>query len=76
MHRETEKNPQITPQNMTKIMASAEGKELLAILAGGGGLQKAMEAFHKGDMNGVKAALEPAMASERAEELLRKLNGK
>ena len=76
MHRETEKNPQITPQNMTKIMASAEGKELLAILAGGGGLKKAMEAFRKGDMNGVKAALEPAMASERAEELLRKLNGK
>lgn len=76
MHRETEKNPQITPQNMTKIMASAEGKELLGILAGGGGLQKAMEAFRKGDMNGVKAALEPAMASERAEELLRKLNGK
>ena len=76
MNQEREKNPQITPREMQRVMGSAEGKELLALLAKGGGLQKAMEAFRKGDMKGVKEALEPAMSSEKAEELLRKINGK
>ena len=71
-----EKNPQISPREMQRVMGSAEGKELIALLSKDGGLQKAMEAFRRGDMNGVKAALEPAMASEKAEELLHKLSGK
>ena len=76
MNQEKGKKTQMNPREMQRVMGSAEGKELLALLAEGGGLQKAMEAFRKGDMKGVKEALEPAMASERAEELLRKINGK
>ncbi len=76
MNREKEKNPQISPREMQRIMSSTEGKELVALLSRGGGLQRAMEAFRKGDMQGVKTALEPAMASEEAEELLRKLGGR
>ena len=76
MNQEKEKKPQFSTRDMQRVMGSPEGKELLALLAGSGCLQKAMEAFRKGDMNGVRAALEPAMASEKAEELLRKLNGK
>ncbi len=76
MNQEREKNPQISPGEMQRVMGSAEGKELLALLSKSGGLQKAMEAFRRGDMNGVKAALEPALATEKAETLLQKLSGK
>ncbi len=76
MNQEKDNNPQFSPREMQRVMGSAEGKELLTLLSKSGGLQKAMEAFRRGDMKGVKAALEPALASEKAEELLRKLNGK
>ncbi len=75
MNQEKDKNPQFSPRDMQRVIGSPEGKELLAILAGSGGLQKAMEAFRKGDMDGVRSALEPAMTSEKAEVLLKKLNG-
>lgn len=76
MSMETEKNPKISPRDMQRVMSSAEGKELLSLLSQNGGLQKAMEAFRRGDMKGVREALEPAMATEKAEELLQKINGK
>ena len=76
MNQEKGKKPQISPRDMQRVMGSPEGKELLALLSESGCLQKAMEAFRKGDMNSVRGALEPVMASEKAEELLRKLNGK
>lgn len=76
MYEETGKNPKISPREMQRIMASAEGRELLALLAESGGLRGAMEAFKKGDMKGVQAALSPVMETERAAELMQKINGK
>lgn len=76
MNREKEKNPKISPREMQKVMSSAEGKELLTLLSESGKLREAMEAFKKGDMKGVQAALGPIMESEKATELMGKINGK
>lgn len=76
MNQEKEKNPKISPREMQKVMATSEGKELLKLLSESGKLREAMEAFKKGDMKGVQAALTPVMETEKAGELLRKINGK
>ena len=76
MNQEKEKNPKISPGQMQKVMSSAEGKELLALLQESGKLREAMEAFKKGDMKGVQAALGPIMESEKATELMGKINRK
>ncbi|MBR6825993.1 MAG: hypothetical protein IKM59_05545 [Oscillospiraceae bacterium] len=76
MKQETGKNPKNSMVEMQKLMASPEGKELLALLSEGGGLQAAMKAFQKGDMKGVREALEPAMSTQKAGDLLRKINEK
>ena len=76
MHQEKEKNPKISPHDMQKVMSSPEGKELLTLLARSGKLNQAMEAFKKGDMKGVQEALAPVMASEKAGQLVEKLNRK
>lgn len=76
MNQEKGKNPKISPGEIQRIMATPEGKELLALLAEGGGLRAAMEAFKKGDMKGVQAALSPVMETEKAGELMGKLNRK
>ena len=76
MNQETEKNPKISPLQMQKVMSSAEGKELLTLLQESGKLREAMEAFKKGDMKGVQAALGPIMESEKATELMGKINRK
>ncbi len=76
MSQEKEKNPKISPSDMQRVVSSVEGKELIALLSESGGLRAAMEAFKKGDMKGVQAALSPVMETEKAAELLRKINGK
>ena len=76
MEQEKEKNPKILQAQMQRIMSGPEGKELLTLLSEGGGLKAAMEAFKKGDMKGVQRALSPVMESDRAKELVEKLNGK
>ncbi|MBP3412988.1 MAG: hypothetical protein J6K89_06970 [Oscillospiraceae bacterium] len=76
MKQENAKNQKNTVQEMQKLMSSAEGKQLLSILSQGGGLQAAMTAFRRGDMNGVKEALQPALQTKEAEELLQKINEK
>ncbi len=76
MKQETEKKPKISSNEMQRVMSSPEGRELLTLLSEGGGLKAAMEAFKKGDMKGVQTALSPVMESERATELMRKINGK
>lgn len=76
MHQEKEKNPKISPRDMQKVMSSPEGKELLTLLSRSGKLNQAMEAFKKGDMKGVQEALAPVMASEKAGQLVEKLNRK
>lgn len=74
MNRETQKNPKNSTDEMERVVSGAEGKELMALLAQSGGLKAAMEAFKKGDMKGVQAALGPVMETERAKELVRKIN--
>ncbi len=74
MNRETQKNPKNSTDEMKRVVSGAEGKELMALLAQSGSLKAAMEAFKKGDMKGVQAALEPVMETERAKELVRKIN--
>ena len=71
-----EKNSQMSPQEMGKVLSSPEGKRLLAMLSESGGLNRAIEAFKKGDMKGVQAALQPAMEKPETAELLGKINGK
>ena len=56
-----------------RILKSPEGQELLALLSGSGGLQKAAEAFRKGDMAAAQEALRPALQTGKAEALLQKL---
>lgn len=74
MNRETPKKPKNSTDEMERVVSGAEGKELMALLAQSGGLKAAMEAFKKGDMKGVQAALGPVMETERAKELVRKIN--
>lgn len=76
MNQEKEKNPKISPDRMQKVMSSAEGKELLTLLQESGKLRQAMEAFKKGDMKGVQEALGPVMESEKATDLMEKINRK
>ncbi len=59
---------------MRRVMASEEGKKLLAMLSQSGSLQAAMQAFQKGDMNAVQEAVRPVVETPQAAELLQKLN--
>ena len=56
-----------------KVLRSPEGQELLALLSGSGGLQKAQEAFRRGDMAAAQEALRPVLQTGKAESLLQKL---
>lgn len=76
MRAENGKNPKNYSKEMERVMSSAEGKELLALLSRSGGLQAAMEAFRRGDMNGVQSALQPALKTKEAGDLLEKINRK
>ncbi len=76
MSQEREKNPKMSSKEMQRVLSAPEGKELLTLLRESGCMEAAMEAFKKGDMKGVQAALQPVMETERAEGLLRKINGK
>lgn len=76
MNQENGKNPNFSPRQMQKVMSSAEGKELLALLSESGKLREAMEAFKRGDMKGVQAALGPVMESEKASELMEKIHNR
>ena len=76
MNAENGKNPKISSKEMQRVMSSQEGKELLQLLSRSGGLEAAMEAFRKGDMQGVKTALQPALQTQEAGQLLEKINGK
>lgn len=76
MSAENAKNPKISSEEMKRVMSTQEGKDLLQLLSQSGGLQAAVEAFRKGDMQGVQKALQPALQSKKAGELLEKINGK
>ena len=59
---------------MRRVMASEEGKKLLAMLSQSGSLQAAVQAFQKGDMQAVQEAVRPVVETPQAAELLHKLN--
>lgn len=59
------------------VLDSAEGKQLLALLAadGGGRLRQAAEAVKAGDHARAQAILQPVLQTEQAQALLQKLDG-
>ena len=63
---------------MSKLLASPEGRQLLALLQrdGGKNMQQAAEEFRKGNVAGAQELLQPVMQSREASDLLQKINGK
>lgn len=59
---------------MRRVLATQEGKQLLSMLTKSGNLQAAVDAFKKGDMNAVQAAVRPVVETQEANELLQKIN--
>lgn len=59
------------------VLGSAEGKQLLALLAadGGGRLRQAAEAVKAGDHTRAQAILQPVLQTKQAQALLQKLDG-
>ena len=68
------KQDDVNFSEMRRVMASEEGKKLLAMLSQSGSLQAAMQAFQKGDMQAVQEAVRPVVETPQAAELLHKLN--
>ena len=62
---------------LRRVLGSAEGKQLLALLAadGGGRLRQAAEAVKAGDHARAQAILQPVLQTEQAQALLQKLDG-
>lgn len=65
-----------SPEQAKQMLSGPEGKKLLAILSKNGGLQAAVAAFQKGDMQAVQEALSPTLQTREAQELLGKMNRK
>ena len=61
---------------LRRVLGSAEGKQLLALLAadGGGRLRQAAEAVKAGDHARAQAILQPVLQTEQAQALLQKLS--
>lgn len=68
------KQDDVNFSEMRRVMASEEGKKLLAMLSQSGSLQAAVQAFQKGDMQAVQEAVRPVVDTPQAAELLHKLN--
>ena len=62
---------------LRRVLDSAEGKQLLALMAadGGGRLRQAAEAVKAGDHARAQAILQPVLQTEQAQALLQKLDG-
>lgn len=60
---------------LRRILASAEGRQLLTLLRsdGGAALKSAMEAIGRGDHEAAKAALAPQLCRPEARAILEKL---
>ena len=65
-------------EQVQRVLGSAEGQQLLALLQRDGGavLRQAAQQISQGNYNAAKALLEPVMNTEEASELVRKLNEK
>ena len=62
---------------LRRVLGSAEGKQLLALLAAdvGAALRQAAEAVKAGDHARAQAILQPVLQTEQAQALLQKLDG-
>ena len=67
----------LSADQLRRVLDSAEGKQLLALLAadGGGRLRQAAEAVKAGDHARAQAILQPVLQTEQAQALLQKLDG-
>lgn len=65
-------------QQIAAVLASAEGRKLLALLGRDGGdtLQRAAQALQSGDTELAKSLVGPMMQSEEAQALIAKINEK
>ena len=66
-----------SPEQLRRVLGSNEGRQLLALLAADGGtrLREAAAAVKRGDHTAAMAILQPVLATEQAQALLRTLNG-
>ena len=75
-----EKNPSKNPfsaEDLRRVIGSAEGKQLMALLSqDGGALQQAAAAFRGGDVAGAQELLKPLVSTPEAGRLLDELSRK
>ena len=65
-----------SPEQLRRVLGSAEGRQLLALPACGGGRRRqAADAAKQGDHARAMELLRPVLNTEQAQALLRKLNG-
>ena len=66
-----------TPQDITRVLGSPEGRQLLQLLQRDGGvrLRAAITAATAGRTEEAKSILAPVMETQEAQELIRKING-
>ena len=66
-----------SPEQLRRVLGSAEGRQLLTLLSSGGGerLRQAADAAKQGDHARALELLRPVLSTEQAQALLRKLNG-
>lgn len=64
-------------EDARRVLGSAEGKQLLALLSrDGSSLKAAAQAFQSGDTAAAKALLQPLVDTPEASALLQKINRK
>ena len=77
MKNNSSKNPQFSAEEMRKVLGSAEGRQLIALLSrDSGALRQAAEAFKSGDAATAQKLLQPLVNTPEASELLQKINEK
>lgn len=67
-----------TKQQIAAVLSTAEGKELLALLSkdGGAALKACARALSSGDTQSAQNLIAPLLQSDKARELLAKINEK
>ena len=78
MKQDSSNPPQFSAEQAKKILGSAEGKQLIALLKRDGGqpLRQTEKAIRRGDMAKAQALMQPLTQDREAAELLKKINGK
>lgn len=78
MNKDPAKNPQFSAEQVRQLLASPEGKQLLAMLNrdGGKGLRQAAEEYRKGNLAGAQEVLRPIVDTPEASKLLEKISRK